>query len=420
MTFDGGPYVLLDRVGLAWAFVAVALDLETAIALEPIDRLYSVALDDDEPLEISADCERTAVAIERRAPGQGKRYAAFVARMGAIHERTRPLLTIARPSPLDVLRSGAWRDVPFLARSLADVLVSSGLTRDVVRAIAIWTHIAGQDPARAPSVMALIPAVIHRAGAYYARGGIATIAGVLASRAAAEGVECRWETAVRSIRTRNGRVEGVETDEGVTPADAVISNAHGVGTYLDLLDTVPDKVRRTLEQLPLQSPGVCAYLRVRTTPRPPYLRFRLGPGRDACRLLVMPGVVDRACAVDGWWPARFIAPLDHAHAVRLGAVGQRELLHAMLDEPWWRAGISEYEVISTRVPSDWGKEFRLHRDSMNPVMTARAMRAGRLPHRSPYVDKLYLAGGSTHPGQWVSFCAISGVLAADQLHDDLA
>ena len=71
------------------------------------------------------------------------------------------------------------------------------------------------------------------------------------------------------------------------------------------------------------------------------------------------------------------------------------------------------------MPSEWGQEFRLHRDSMNPVMTAQSMRAGRLPHKSPFVEGLYLAGGSTHPGQWVSFCAISGVLAADRLHRDL-
>ena len=31
---------------------------------------------------------------------------------------------------------------------------------------------------------------------------------------------------------------------------------------------------------------------------------------------------------------------------------------------------------------------------------------------------LYLAGSATHPGQWVSFCAISGVLAADRVCED--
>jgi phytoene dehydrogenase-like protein len=57
---------------------------------------------------------------------------------------------------------------------------------------------------------------------------------------------------------------------------------------------------------------------------------------------------------------------------------------------------------------------------MNPVMTARFMRQGRLSHRSPWLRGLYLAGSSTHPGQWVSFCAISGVLAADRVVEDFS
>jgi phytoene dehydrogenase-like protein len=52
---------------------------------------------------------------------------------------------------------------------------------------------------------------------------------------------------------------------------------------------------------------------------------------------------------------------------------------------------------------------------MNPVMTARMMRQGRIAHKSPIVEGLYFAGSSTHPGQWVSFCAISGILAAKEL-----
>lgn len=56
---------------------------------------------------------------------------------------------------------------------------------------------------------------------------------------------------------------------------------------------------------------------------------------------------------------------------------------------------------------------------MNPVMTAQFMREGRLAHRSPHCRGLYLAGSATHPGQWVSFCAVSGILAAKLLLEDL-
>jgi phytoene dehydrogenase-like protein len=119
------------------------------------------------------------------------------------------------------------------------------------------------------------------------------------------------------------------------------------------------------------------------------------------------------------WPARLVAPLDHTLAARLGPEGQEAHLDRLLAQGWWREGLADVEVVARRVPATWGRTFSLHRDAMNPVMTARLMRRGRLAHRSPHARGLYLCGAATHPGQWVSFCAISGVLAADALQADL-
>jgi hypothetical protein len=203
-------------------------------------------------------------------------------------------------------------------------------------------------------------------------------------------------------------------------ADAVVSNRNGVGTYLELAPgPVPAESRRRLEQLPLQSPGVCAYLAVRGGSRPPYLRFRLPGGGELCRLLVTPAAVVDGLGREGWVPARLIAPMCYDEARRLGPGGQREFLERVLAEPWWRQYVDDSRLLDARTPADWAGSCHLYRESMNPVMTARFMRAGRLAHRSPHVRGLYLCGSATHPGQWVSFCAISGILAADRVLEDL-
>ena len=90
----------------------------------------------------------------------------------------------------------------------------------------------------------------------------------------------------------------------------------------------------------------------------------------------------------------------------------------MLASQWWREGLQDIEVVASRTVRQWGREMRLYQDSMNPSMTREMMLRGRIAHRSPWFRGLYLAGSSTHPGQWVSFCAISGVLAADCLQKD--
>jgi phytoene desaturase len=267
--------------------------------------------------------------------------------------------------------------------------------------------------------LAFVCGLIHAAGAWYPVGGIGVIPRLLAETAARAGVVFRYGSRVTAIRCENGRAVGVETGGEFVAADAVVSDYSGIGTYLELVGITPPAERERLRKLPLQSPGVCAYLAIKGDVRPPYLRFLLPDNGELCRLLIRPAVVDPACARDGWQPARLLAPMPYAEAERGGPDGQRAYLERILAEDWWRAGVEEYRVVATRIPAEWGQRYFLYRDSMNPVMTAAFMRAGRMPHKSPWVRGLYLAGSSTHPGQWVSFCAISGILAADRLREDL-
>lgn len=416
--FDAGPYILLDRPGLEWAFRALGLELAEHVPLRKIDDVYEVQSGEAEPVRFHADLEQTAAGLERRWPGSGLRYRRFVEETRATYARLEPLLHAA-PHPVGLLRSGAWRDAPFLLRPLGAILARTGLPEPVVQAIGIWTHVAGQKLAEAPSPLAFVPSLIHTAGCYYPLHGIGSIPHALAAAALRARAELRYGVEAREIRCSGGRVTGVETGDGFLSADAVLSNVGGIRTYVELLRETPPAVRQSLKQLPLQSPGVCAYLAVRGAPRQPYLRFRLPPG-ELCRLFIAPANVAPEVAREGWSPARFLAPMRHDEAERLRPEGQAAYLERLLAEPWWREGLDEVRVLERRIPSGWGQEFGLYRDSMNPVMTARFMRAGRIAHRSPYVRGLYLAGSSTHPGQWVSFCAISGVLAADRLREDLA
>jgi len=97
--------------------------------------------------------------------------------------------------------------------------------------------------------------------------------------------------------------------------------------------------------------------------------------------------------------------MDYQVAQQLGPAGQLEYLEKLLEEKWCVKAL-RISRPAARTPSGWGQEYSLARDSMNPVMTAKFMREGRLPHRSPDLRGLYLAAAHA-PGQWVSFCAIS-------------
>ena len=122
LSFDAGPYLLLDRPGLDWSFRELGLELAEQVPMRRVDDVYQVEADDGSVVHIHADLEETAAGIDRAWPGSGRRYREFVARVARIHERLRPLLTSSRHGPTALFTSKAWRDLPFLLRSLHSVL----------------------------------------------------------------------------------------------------------------------------------------------------------------------------------------------------------------------------------------------------------------------------------------------------------
>lgn len=421
--FDAGPYVLLDRPGLEWAFRQLGIDPATQLSMQRIASVYQLDDGSEHKVTIYDSFDRTASEFEQHWPGTRDTYREFIDWTAATYARLQPMQWKSHPGIIDVLANGAWRDVPFILSSLKSVLKSSRLPESIVQALGIWTHVAGQLAEAAPSPLALVTSVIHDVGACYPDGGIGKIPEVLFNAATEAGVEFRFDTRVSAIGCRDKTVTGVEIGKETLPADAIISNA-GLATYTKLLDdngraALSPPTQRYFKKLPLQSPGVCAYLAVKGTPKPPYLRFRLRKESDGCRLLVTPGVLDPALGKDGWYPARLIAPMSHERAEAGGETEQRNFLHRVVQqEQWWRESFDDVHVLTTRIPNEWGSQFNLHNNSMNPVMTSKFMLTGRIAHRSPWIRNLYLTGSATHPGQWVSFCAVSGILAADRLLSD--
>jgi len=405
-TFDGGPYVLLDRPGLEWAFGELGLELDRELSLARIDPVYEVRFPEGPVIRFHADVDRTAEELDRAWPGCGVRFHDLVGKLARIHRDTLPLLFLSRPRAPHLLRHGVFRHAVFLLRDLDTVLRRTGLPTEVRQALAIWTHIAGRDPREAPSLLALVAALIHSPGAYYPEGGMAAIGDRLLLRALAVGVDVRVKTPVQKLLLGDRSRPRIRVDGEEIPFDAIVSNAGGLGTYLGLVEDLPAAARRHLEGLPLQSPGICVYLNVKSKPEPPYLRFVLFPGSGGCRLFVRPGALGGDPRI-----ARLIAPAEPGE--------EEATLARVLREDWWKPIAGDSEIVATRTPTSWAREFRLYRNAMNPVMSRRLLRAGRLSHRSPYFERLYLAGSATPPGQWVSFSVISGILAADALSHDL-
>jgi phytoene dehydrogenase-like protein len=423
LQFDGGPYVLLDRPGLEWAFEQLGIDLEEQLSpLKRLDPVYQVEFPNHPPLCFRASLTETADSFEALGPGTRQRYLDYIARVGAVYRQLQYLQTTKAPGLLGRLNPRFLRHVPFLLSSAGSILAKTGLPEALTQSLGIWTHIAGQSPYKAPSPLTFVPAIIHSVGAWLPKAGTAAVPAALEQQARNLGVQFRLSTKVTKICTKNRRVIAVQTEsEEQIPSSCVISNAAGVATYLDLMEhQPPPRARKSLARLPLQSPGVSAYLAVKSSQKPQqYLRFLLpSESQSLCRAYIEPCAVFPELEKDGWRPARLFAPMRHEECQAMSADQQQSFLDRIIAEPWWRKEFEDVKVLKTFIPQTWGRDYHLYHDSMNPVMTAKFMRQGRLAHRSPYCQGLYLVGSSTHPGQWISFCAISGILAGNMIEED--
>lgn len=84
----------------------------------------------------------------------------------------------------------------------------------------------------------------------WVHGGMGGVSKAIAESAQAAGAEVRSGSAVRRVVVRNGRAVGVELEDGsVIRAKRVVSNAHPVTTYLDLVGEahLPDEAVRRIK-----------------------------------------------------------------------------------------------------------------------------------------------------------------------------
>lgn len=420
ISFDAGPYVLLDSAGLHQVFDELAFD-QSSLSLQSISDIYQVTDAAGEVVRFYASLDRTADEFDQRWPGAGLRYRNFVTAMQSAYLDLQPFLMSSRPNAVRLFASDGRRHVPFLLKSLEQVLGAARLPRSVSDGIAIWTHIAGQRQCDAPSALAFVPAMMHSTGAFYPVGGMSEITKVLTEYAIQCGVDICFNKRVIRIGVKDRRVYCVETSDGeLINAANVVSDCGGLFTYLMLIESGLSRALRTrLNQMPLQSPGVCAYMSVKGEPSESYLRFYLPGGRSMARLFIRPSAITGTVDSARWQAARLLAPLRHHDAERLGRSGQAEFLATIVSETWWREDVTDFRLLATRTPTGWGQEFGLFRDSMNPALTVDSFREGRMSHRSPFIQGLYLAGGSTRPGPSVSFCAMSGLICANRLLKDV-
>ncbi len=425
---------------------------------------YFVPFPDGSGLTLWGDAARDAAEIGRFSAADADAYLEFDRYFARVAHLLRDLLFVVPPNL-------SWTELPKWAAVGSRLRGWTG--RDVAEAVRLFTMSAADfldewftDPRvkGALATQAIIGAwcgpmspgsayvLMHHwigevnghEGAWgWVRGGMGGVSEALAGAARAAGAEIRTGAGVRRVDVRGGRAAGVELDDGsVLPARRVISGAHPVTTYRDLVgfEHLPDDVVRDIKRFRTRSGSVKLNLAMSELPDPTaWDRSRPEPLHRGL-MAISPSVeyLERAWddAKYGRWSqnpyVEMIFPTAHepdltpdgSHlALAFTQYGPYELAEGTWDEqrsaygkrvlatveeycPGFTASIRHAEVLA---PPDIEARFGLlggniFQGEMSPdqMLSLRPI-FGYGDYRSP-VDGLYLCGSGTHPG--------GGVMAA--------
>lgn len=441
---DAGPTVFTMRWVFDQLFEDAGAALDAAVALHAPERLARHAWAGGGRLDLYADVERSATAIEAFADAENARgYLDFCRRSADIYATLRDTFIAAqRPNPLGLVRrvgiarlDALWRIRPFatLWGALGEHFTDPRLQQLFGR----YSTYVGSSPLAAPATLMLV-AHVEQEGVWLVRGGLHALARALVRLGESLGVRYRFGSEVERIAVSAGAVAGVTLAGGETlAADRVIFNGDvsalgrgllGAGVRRAAVPVAPEQrglsavtwcVRGRSGGFPLDYHNVffagdypaefrAIFRERRITARPTvYLCAQdrgpwPGEDGDAERMLLLvnaPADGERGGVDDGT-----LADLEDRVGALLAACG------LSLDLSTAATVVTRPQHFEALFPASGGALYG--RASHGPFASFTR------PGARSRLRGLYLAGGSAHPGAGVPMAAMSGRLAARALLDD--
>ncbi|NJC27607.1 1-hydroxycarotenoid 3,4-desaturase CrtD [Neolewinella antarctica] len=306
----------------------------------------------------------------------------------------------------------------------------------------------GSNPYKAPGLLSMIPHFEHHFGAWLPVGGMFDISQSVYELGKRLGVNYHFNTPVKQVLRGRGCVVGVETEQGLVDADAVICNMDVWLAYDRLLDGAK-KPKRTLSQQKSTSAVIFYWGIDRTFDElgvhniffaddyeNEFTKLEAGELADDVTIYVnvssklVPG--DAPAGGENWfvmvnapadtgqdWDA-WVKPLRTRVIARLSSQ-----LNFVLPTPIAPAStpkndladhiVEERIITPTQIERLTGShQGALYGSSSNNTMAAFL----RHPNFSSDIGGLYFLGGSVHPGGGVPLCLLSAKITAGLIEKD--
>ena len=447
--FDMGPTILTVPRVLRRIYAEAKRDQATELPLIRLDPQWRCFFDDNTRIDLMANVDTMAQAMDRFAPGKGMGagYRKFQDISRHLHEVSekfffwKPVEGIGDTLNFaDNFKPEVLRDILALrmGRTVAKVIRGHVPDERLAQMLDHFTQYVGSNPYLAPAVLCGIGDMQASEGVWYPEGGTRAVAEGLAKLATELGAELRTDSEVTAIEIEKGAVRSVTANGERIPCDALISNMDAVRTYTELVQGPPAKAIQKKGYEPACS-GVVLYLGLNR--RYDHLAhhcfvfsrdaeeefdsiYRKGePAPDPPAYLAATAGTDPTTAPEG---GEALYVLVHTPHLRPGHDWSKMFApyrQKILDKLKRTAGLEDIEsrivVERALTPVDIHNRYKVLDGAIYGLASHGAFLGAFKPsNRSKAIKGLYLCGGAAHPGPGMPMVMMSGWIAADAMDRD--
>ena len=449
--FDMGPTILTVPRVLERIFSEAGQRMQDRLDLRRIDPQWRCFFDDGSVLDLKQDLSEMATTLQAYAPGAQEGYADFIGMSAKLHEVSEKFFfwrsvedisdTLDMKKNLDL---ATLRDVLSLrmGTTVAGQIRKRVKDGRVAQMLDHFVQYVGSSPYGSPAVLCSIAHMQTNDGVWYPMGGTRAVPMALEKLGRELGVSYRTETGISRIHARDGQVRAVETDDGdIIEVSAAISNMDSVRTYRELVGGEPaKKFGKRWKREPACS-GVVLYLGLdRAYPhlahhdfvfsRDPeeefdYIYRRGEPAPDPTCYIAAPSRTEPGVAPPGGEALYILVHTPYLRPHHDWTAMLPAYRKVIFDKLARSAGMPDLQdrirVERVLTPQDIHERYRVLNGAIYGLAShGRFFGAFKPGNRSRDLSGLYLAGGAAHPGPGMPMVLMSGWIAADSLHADVA
>ncbi|VWX55618.1 Hydroxyneurosporene desaturase [Burkholderiales bacterium 8X] len=444
---DAGPTVFTMRWVFDELLAQAGVRLEDRLVLRPADVLARHGWDDGSRLDLYADIDRSAEAIEAVFGSADRRgFLRLCTRAAQVYAALeKPFLRDTRPTPFSLVARAGLRGLPGLGRlspfntlwkELGHYFTDPRLRQLFGR----YATYCGSSPFLATATLMLV-AHVEQQGVWLVDGGMHRLAAMLEELATERGAQFRYGAHVDELVVRDGRVAGVRLASGERiRASAVVFNGDTGALARGLLGA-DAAVQHRIAGSPSRSLSALTFNLLADTSGFPLSRHNVFFSNDYAREFDDIFKRDRFPGD----PTVYVCAQDRSDTDTAPPAGAERLLCIVNAPPSGdRRTFTSSEIhrcesrtfqlmarcglqVKTRIedtvvttPNDFERMFPGTGGALYGPASHGWMASFSRPGSRSRLPGLYLAGGSTHPGPGVPMAALSGRLAAASILEDRA